>query len=147
MTASLWLRIAAAIMALFAAGHTLGGQSAWSPLGETPVLQQMRDFRFDAMGTSRSYFEFYLGFGYSITVLQVMTAILLWQVAALARKDAAQARPLIATFLIAAIASTIVTWRYIFIIPLIFSIVYTLTVAIAFAAAARARAAHQSSGM
>jgi hypothetical protein len=143
MTASRWLRVAAVIMVLFAAGHTMGGQKAWSPAGETPVLQQMREFRFDAMGTSRSYFEFYLGFGYSITVLQLMQAVLLWQVAGLAREDAARVRPLIATFLIAAIASTILTWRYIFLIPVIFSIVYTLTVAFAYVAAGRPRAAER----
>jgi hypothetical protein len=146
MTASHWLRAAAVIMALFAAGHTMGGQSAWSPLGETPVLEQMRTFRFDAMGTSRSYLEFYLGFGYSITVMQLAQAVLLWQLAAVAREDAARARPLIGTFLIAAIASTIVTWRYIFIVPVIFSVVYTLAVALAFTSARRAPA-HQSSGM
>ena len=135
MTASRWLRVAAVIMALFAAGHTMGGRKAWSPVGETPVLQQMQAFRFDAMGTSRSYYEFYLGFGYVISVLQFMLAVLLWQVGGLARDDAKRARPLIGTFLVAAIASTLVTWRYIFLVPTIFSIVYTLAVALAFFAA------------
>jgi hypothetical protein len=134
-------------MALFAAGHTMGGRAAWSPVGETPVLEQMRTFRFDAMGTSRSYLEFYLGFGYVISVLQFMLAVVLWQVGGLAREDARRVRPLIGTFLVAAIASTIVTWRYIFLVPTIFSIVYTVAVALAFAAASRARAADQSSGM
>jgi hypothetical protein len=147
MTATRWLRVAAVIMALFAAGHTMGGRSAWSPLGETPVLEQMRTFRFDAMGTSRSYFEFYLGFGYVISVLQFTQAVLLWQLAGLTRADARRARPLIGTFLVAAIASTIVTWRYIFLVPVIFSIIYTVAVALAFVAAGRARAADQSSGM
>lgn len=153
MTVSFWLRTAAVIMVLFAAGHTMGGQSAWSPLGETAVLEQMRTFRFDAMGTDRSYLEFYLGFGYSITVMQLAQAVLLWQLAGLAREDAARVRPLIATFLIAAVASTIVTWRYIFVLPVIFSVVYTLAVALALAAAWRAQPVHsahpanQSSGM
>jgi hypothetical protein len=89
MTASRWLRVAAVIMLLFAAGHTMGGRQAWSPIGETPVLQSMREFRFDAMGTSRSYLEFYLGFGYVISVLQFMQAVLLWQVAGLARATGA----------------------------------------------------------
>ena len=141
MTASRWLRVAAVIMALFAAGHTMGGRKAWSPIGETPVLEQMRTFQFDAMGTSRTYLDFYLGFGFSISVLQVMQAILLWQVGGLAREDARRMRPLIATFLVAAIVSTLITWRYIFLVPTIFSIVYTVVVALAFAAASRARAA------
>jgi hypothetical protein len=150
MTASRWLRVAAVIMALFAAGHTMGGREAWSPLGETPVLAQMRTFRFDAMGTSRSYLEFYLGFGYVISVLQFMLAVVLWQVGGLAREDARRVRPLIGTFLVAAIASTFVTWRYIFVVPTIFSIAYTIAVALAFVGASRAGAADrssQSSGM
>jgi hypothetical protein len=142
MTASRWLRIAAVIMALFAAGHTLGGRKAWSPAGETAVLEQMRTFQFDAMGTSRTYLEFYLGFGFVISVLQFMLAVLLWQVGGLAREDARRVRPLIATFLAAAIASTLVTWRYIFLVPTIFSVVYTVAVALAFVTAGRARAAN-----
>jgi hypothetical protein len=69
MTASRWLRVAA------------------------------REFRFDAMGTSRSYLEFYLGFGYVISVLQLAQAVLLWQLAGaalqalLALKAIAHARP------------------------------------------------------
>jgi len=141
MTASRWLRIAAVIMALFAAGHTMGGRKAWSPVGETLVLEQMRTFQFDAMGTSRTYFDFYLGFGFVISVLQFMQAVLLWQVGGLAREDARRVRPLIATFLVAAIASTLVTWRYIFLVPTIFSIVYTVAVALAFVMAGRARTA------
>ena len=141
MTASRWLRIAAVIMALFAAGHTMGGRKAWSPVGETLVLEQMRTFQFDAMGTSRTYLDFYLGFGFVISVLQFMQAVLLWQVGGLAREDARRVRPLIATFLVAAIASTLVTWRYIFLVPTIFSIVYTVAVALAFVMAGRARTA------
>jgi hypothetical protein len=143
------LRVAAVIMFLFAAGHTMGGRKAWSPLGETPVLQQMRTFQFDAMGTSRTYFEFYLGFGYVISVLQFMLAVLLWQVGGLAREHARLTRPLIGTFLVAALASTLVTWRYIFVVPTIFSIAYTLSVALAFIAASRARtaAADESPGI
>jgi hypothetical protein len=141
MTASRWLRIAAVIMVLFAAGHTMGGRQAWSPIGETAVLEQMRTFQFDAMGTSRTYLDFYLGFGFLISVLQFMQAVLLWQVGGLAREDARRMRPLIGTFLVAAIACTLVAWRYIFLVPTIFSIVYTVTVALAFVAASRSRAA------
>ncbi len=86
------VEVAAVIMVLFAAGPTMGGRSAWSAVGETPVLEQMRTFRFDAMGTSRSYLEFYLG-RVVISVLQFMQAVPLWQVGGPGGADARRARP------------------------------------------------------
>jgi hypothetical protein len=66
MTTTLWLRISSVLSLLFAAGHTSGGLKNWSPMGENTVLQAMRTVRFDAMGANRSYFDFYMGFGWSL---------------------------------------------------------------------------------
>src|SRR5262245_57444252 len=44
MTTTLWLRIAAVISLLFTAGHTMGGLTQWSPMGDNAVLQQMTTF-------------------------------------------------------------------------------------------------------
>ena len=62
------LRIAAVISLIFAIGHTLGGLKGWSPLGDTDVLTAMKTFRFDVQGVNRSYYEFYRGFGFLLTV-------------------------------------------------------------------------------
>ena len=101
MTATLMLRLASVVSMLLAAGHTLGGRRSWSPIGESEGLTAMRTFRFDVAGVNRSYLEFYLGFGYSLSVFLAMQAIVLWQVGTLARTDRIQARPLIVTFLLA----------------------------------------------
>ena len=85
MTTTLWLRISSVVSLPFAAGHTLGGLKYWSPMGDNTVLQGMRTVRFDTMGANRSYFDFYMGFGYSLSVALMMQAILLWQLATLAR--------------------------------------------------------------
>ena len=76
MTTARLLRIASVISLLFAAGHTLGGSDAWSPLGETEVLKSMRSFRFDVFGVSRTYLDFYLGFGFTLSVYLLLQAIL-----------------------------------------------------------------------
>src|SRR6185369_3743946 len=81
MTTTLWLRISSIVSLLFAAGHTLGGFQEWSPVGDNPVLRSMKDVHFDTMGVNRSYFDFYMGFGWSISVILLMQAILLWQLA------------------------------------------------------------------
>ena len=76
MTTTIWLKVSSIIALLFAAGHTLGGLKQWSPMGDNPVLQAMKATRFDTMGANRSYFDFYMGFGYSLSVAQVMLAAL-----------------------------------------------------------------------
>jgi hypothetical protein len=82
------LRITSIITLLFAAGHSLGGLESWSPVGENEVLKAMQSFRFDAEGVSRTYLDFYLGFGFILSVYLFLQAVLLWQLAALAKTEA-----------------------------------------------------------
>jgi len=137
MTATIWLRISSIITFLFAAGHTLGGLKYWSPMGDNAVLQAMRSVRFDTMGANRSYFDFYMGFGYSLSVTQVMLAILLWQLAALARTNAPGVRPMIAVIILAVAASSIIAWQFILPVPALFSLVQLASLAVAFVVARR----------
>jgi len=135
MTTTLWLRISAAIALLFAAGHALGGLKYWSPMGDNPVLQSMRSVRFDTMGANRSYFDFFMGFGHSISVLLVMQAVLLWQLATLARTNALSVRPMIAAIGLATVALGVIAWRFIFPLPALFSLVLAVTLAVAYVTA------------
>ena len=121
MTATLLLRIASVISLLFAAGHSLGGLRKWSPMGENPVLQAMTTVRFETRGANRSYLDFFMGFGWSISVFMLMQTVLLWQLASLAGTDAAHVRPMIAVFAFATLASGLIAWRFIFPIPALFS--------------------------
>ena len=123
MNSMLFLRIASVISALFAAGHTLGGTQSWSPPGETEVLRAMRSFRFDAEGVSRSYSDFYIGFGYTITICLLLQAVLLWQLAAIAKADPLRVRGVVVSFLLASVASAFVSWKFIFALPAVFSVV------------------------
>jgi hypothetical protein len=133
MTSVLWLRISSVIALLFAAGHTLGGFKYWSPMGENPVLKSMRDVHFDTLGVSRSYLDFYLGFGYSLTVAQVMQGVLLWQIATLARNGVPRLRPMIAVIALANLAGAIIAWRFILPIPAIFALVLLACLTAAYA--------------
>lgn len=128
---ALFLRIAAVITLLFAAGHTLGAAQSWSPLGETEVLRAMRSFRFDVDGVSRAYIDFYLGFGFIITLYLLLQAVLLWQIAALTRTDPLRWRPIITAFVLVNAASAVVSWKFIFHLPVIFSAVIAACLALA----------------
>jgi hypothetical protein len=121
MTQTFWLRTASVVAILFALGHLAGALDAWSPPGETAVLQSMRSFEFDAMGSRRTYADFYIGFGIYIGVLLLAVGVLLWQLAVLARKEPGLARPLVITLGVASAAGAVVCWRYIFIIPALFA--------------------------
>jgi hypothetical protein len=135
MATTLWLRISSVIALLFAAGHTLGGLKYWSPMGDNTVLQAMRTVHFDIMGVKRSYFDFYMGFGYSLTVSQVMLAILLWQLATLARANALFVRPMIAVIALAILVGGVIAWHFILPLPAIFSLVLAASLAVAYAVA------------
>ena len=121
MTTTVLLRIASVISLVFTAGHTLGGLRKWSPMGENEVLKAMTDVRFDTMGANRSYLDFFMGFGWSISVLMLLQTVLLWQLASLARADPARVRPMIAVFALATLAAGVIAWRFIFPIPALFS--------------------------
>ncbi len=122
MSSVIALRIAAGISALFTAGHSMGGLKKWSPMGENDVLKRMTDVHFQTMGANRSYLDFFLGFGWSISIAMVLQTVLLWQLGSLARDNALAARPMIAAFILATIASGIIAWRYIFPLPALFSL-------------------------
>src|SRR5665213_246072 len=101
MTTTLMLRIASLISFVFAVAHSLGGPSKWSPMGDNDVLKAMANTRFDIMGFNRSYLDLYLGLGWSISIAMLLQTIVLWQMASLARANAAQVRPMIAAFALA----------------------------------------------
>jgi hypothetical protein len=132
MTTTLWLRISSIVSLLFAGGHALGGRKDWSPLGETEVLRTMRDVRFDVMGVSRTYLDFYKGFGHLLTVSTVLQAVLLWQMASLSKTDPARLRPMIGAFVLATIAGGVLCSRFIFPVPVVFSAVLAACLTAAF---------------
>jgi hypothetical protein len=120
MNAKTWLRISAVVSLLLAIGHSLGGRKSWSPNGDLPVLQQMRDNHFDVMGVNRSFYDFYMAFGWSLSIALFMQSILMWQLSGLVTADMARARPMIAVITAAVVASAIIAWLMIFPVPAYF---------------------------
>jgi len=135
MTTTVLLRISAVISLVFALGHSLGGLKRWSPMGENEVLKAMETVRFVTMGANRSYLDFFLGFGWSLTVAMLLQSVLLWQLASLARTDAAQVRPMIAAFAVATLAGGIIAWQFILPVPALFSAALLIVLVAAYAKA------------
>jgi hypothetical protein len=135
MTTTLWLRIASVISLLFTVGHTMGGLKRWSPMGDNEVLRQMTAVRFDTMGASRTYLDFFMGFGWSISIMMLLQTVLLWQLASLANTNPAAARPMIAVFAVATLATGVIAWRFIFPVPALFSAALSIVLLLAYVAA------------
>jgi hypothetical protein len=135
MKMATWLRVAAFLSLLLALGHTSGGLQHWSPPGETEVLRSMANFRFDALGSSRSYLDFYLGFGYIISVYGFAQAILLWQMASLSELPAVRLRPMVTTFLAVSVGATALGWAFFFVVPTVFNLLILICLAFAWLAA------------
>ena len=138
MTTTLWLRIASVISLLFTVGHTMGGLKRWSPMGDNEVLRQMTAVRFYTMGASRTYLDFFMGFGWSISIMMLLQTVLLWQLASLAGTNSAAVRPMIAVFALATLATGVIAWRFIFPVPALFSVALLIVLVVAYVAASPA---------
>jgi hypothetical protein len=144
---SILLRIASVIAFLLAAGHTMG--APWTPAtgeAELAVVESMKALHFTVIGADRSYWDFYFGFGVSISVYMLALAVILWQSASLARSDATRTRPMMLTLLAAYLIIAVVGWMYFFAIPLIMAAAICVCMILAWLSAGRQRAQRDSSG-
>ncbi|MFN0194767.1 MAG: LIC_13387 family protein [Aestuariivirga sp.] len=104
---------------------------------EVAVLNAMKTVQFDAMGSLRTYWDFYFGFGLFLTLNLLLIFALLWQLASLAKTAPAIARPFIGSFCIAFAAFAILSGLYFFIAPLILEILIAVLLGLAYACARR----------
>src|SRR5215470_680219 len=83
MKASLFYRIAAVLLLLFAIGHTLGFRQSDPTWGVDSLLASMRSIHFDMGGFSRSYWELFEAAGFTVGIFYLFSAVLAWQMASL----------------------------------------------------------------
>ncbi len=121
-------RTLAVILALFAAGHTLGTAVPHVTRGaaEASVFRAMQGFRFPIMGFERSYWEFYRGFALTISVQLALMAVIAWQVGSLSESDPRQARRIGIALLLGCVGIAVISWSFFFGGPIVFSIVATV---------------------
>jgi hypothetical protein len=125
MKASMFYRIAAVLLLLFAVGHTLGFRQSDSKWGVDSLLASMRSIHFDVQGFDRTYWDLFEAAGFSVGVFYVFAAILAWQLGALPAATLAAMRGTTWAFALCFAAITVVSWRYLFILPIAFSIMIT----------------------
>jgi hypothetical protein len=131
MRASMLYRIAAVLLLLFAAGHTLGFRQSDPAWGVDALLASMRSIHFDVQGFNRSYWDLFQAAGFSVGVFYLFAAILAWQLGGLPAASLALMRGTLGAFALCFAAITVVSWRFLFILPIAFSIVITICLAAA----------------
>jgi hypothetical protein len=86
----------------------------------------MRSLHFDVQGFSRTYWDLFLAAGFSVGVFYVFAAILAWQLGGLPAGTLALMRGTAWAFALCFAAITILSWRYLFILPIVFSLLITV---------------------
>ena len=127
MKASLVYRITAVLLLLFAAGHTLGFNRVDPKWGVDNVVTSMASQKFEISGFQRTFWDFYLAAGYMVSVFYVFAAILAWQLGSLPRETLAKMGLTTWSFAIAFAAVVELAWTHLFLVPIIFSMVITLS--------------------
>ena len=131
MRASTWYRAAAVLLLLFAAGHTAGFSQSDPAWGVDALLRSMRSIHFDMLGFDRTYWDLFLASGFSVGVFFLFAAVLAWQLGSLPAATLADLRGTAWTFALCFAAITLLSWRYLFIIPIAFSAAITVCLAAA----------------
>jgi len=78
------------------------------------------------MGFSRTYWDFYVGFGLFVSVFLLLAVVLAWQLGRLPRESLALMRGTAWTFALCFVAITVLSWKYFFMISIVFSIAITV---------------------
>jgi hypothetical protein len=127
MKASMFYRIAAVLLLLFAIGHTVGFRQSDPTWGVDALVGSMKSIHFDVQGFNRTYWDLFEGAGFTVGVLYLFSAILAWQLGGLPAATLAHMRGTAWAFAVCFAAITVLSWKYFFVLPLAFSIAITVS--------------------
>ena len=126
MKASVFYRTAAVLLLLFAVGHTLGFRQSDPKWGVAGLLESMHSIHFEVQGFSRTYWDLFVAAGFSVGVFYLFSAIVAWELGGLRAEALASMRGVAWAFALCFAGITVVSWRYLFAIPIVFSILITM---------------------
>ena len=119
MTTRVLYRIAAVLIFLFDLGHSAG--YPWSDPKWGVDTTAMRTSHFQVLGFSRSYWDFYVGFGLTISVCLFFAGVLAWQLGSVPTQTFPLVRSTAWVLSLSFVAVTVLNWMYFFTIPIVFA--------------------------
>ena len=131
MKASVLYRIVSVLLVFFAVGHTLGFRESDPNWGIDTMLGSMRSIHFEVQGFSRTYWDLFVAAGFSVGGFYLFAAILSWQLGGLSAGTVALMRGSTWALALCFVAITVVSWRYLFVIPIVFSTVISVLLIVA----------------
>jgi hypothetical protein len=126
------------LLVLFGLGHQLGFRRVDPRWGVDSAIRALKATPFQVQGMTRTYWDFFSGFGFFVTVLLFFSAILAFQLAGLSKESLRSLSLVTWAFALSFVVITLLTWRYFFIAPLVFSSFVALCLLMAAWSAARA---------
>ena len=121
MRSPAFYRVASVLLLLFAVGHTVGFQQSDPTWGVGAVLGSMQSSQFTIQGFTRTYWDFFLGAGFTVGALYLFAAVLAWQLGGLPVATLASMRATTWSFAVCFVAIMVLSWRYLFWIPIVMS--------------------------
>jgi hypothetical protein len=119
VSARVLYRTAAVLLVLFAVGHTLGFREADPAWGIGPVVAAMQSSHFTVQGFTRTYWDFFIGAGFTVGALYLFAAILAWQMGGLTESARASMRLTAWSFTACFAAIGVLSACYLFWIPVV----------------------------
>jgi hypothetical protein len=140
MSSTLFLRIASVLTLIHCAGHTIGGVFGKPKNGaeEIAVVETMKAHQFNVMGSMRTYWDFFFGYGLSMTVTLLIPGILFWQLGSLIKTSPAAVKPVVALFCVNFLLMSVIVFKYFFMAPAVLEVLIAACLAAAFFTAASA---------
>ena len=132
MKSVIYLRIASALTLVHAVLHTIGGVfGKQAPGVEEATVLVMKTNQFPVFGVTRSFWDFYLGMGLSVSIFLTFGAFVFWQLASLARTNARQLRPILATFALGYLVFAVNSYEYFFSGPVVVEVLIAASLGMA----------------
>ena len=134
MGVSILLRITSLIALFQYCVHAFLFLTATPSHGEDEInlIQAMKFYHWSFKGFTRSYWNFYFGYGLLAILWGLIEVILLWQLSIFAKNFTLPVRSMIAVLFFANLGHAILTLRYFFLIPAIFDFIVAIFLALSF---------------
>jgi len=121
-------RLTAYVLVLFCLGHTTGALIRLPSFGpqSDAVLAGMKATHFQCQTSDCTWFGFYLGFGWMVSVFFLVTAAIAWYLGGRSRLEQRALRPVVWALFLGNVANVAIGWTWFFIAPQVFGTVVAI---------------------
>jgi hypothetical protein len=122
------LRLTTLLLVLYCLGHTLSALVSTPPFGaqSDAVAAAMKSVHFEFSGSVCTWYGFYLGFGYEVSIFFLFSGVLTWFLGGMSLPDQRRWAPILWALFVSYSATIVLAVRYLFIVPIVFSSLITL---------------------